>query len=251
MQLIFGWSGSGGKEIRYAFTHPQFEHTVWGGLEDKDAGLLSYGELRRVIAKDVVQRYLAHLSSDVAIAHHANAPLGLVVWFHGRLLRQSATRLTPTEVLFSLDLPVLNKVPIDTLLKIRKNDGDAFQRFRDSLTKAVTERLRESSSDGGRLAEDIRRDVIEPELVRVRQRLASAERALSRKALVGFGLGSLVTVCRLLAGVPAPLAVTGGVGTLTSVAASAALKDIDERRDVSLSDTYFLWKALEHAAHRR
>jgi hypothetical protein len=181
MQLIFGWSGSGGKEIRYAFTHPQFEHTVWGGLEDKDAGLLSYGELRRVIAKDVVQRYLAHLSSDVAIAHHANAPLGLVVWFHGRLLRQSATRLTPTEVLFSLDLPVLNKVPIDTLLKIRKNDGDAFQRFRDSLTKAVTERLRESSSDGGRLAEDIRRDVIEPELVRVSQRLASAERALSRK----------------------------------------------------------------------
>jgi len=238
-------------EIHYAFTHPQFEHTVWGEIEGDGSSSLSDRDLRRAVAKDVVQRYVAHLSSDAAIAHQATAPLGSIVWLHGRLLRQSASRITPAEVVFNLDLPVLNKVPIDTLLKIRRDDGDAFERFRASLRKAVTERLREGSSDGGRLAEDIRRDVIEPELVQVRQRLASAERALSRKALVGFGLGSIVTVCGLLAGVPAPLAVTGGIGIVTTVAATAGLKDIDERRDVSLSDMYFLWKALRHARHRR
>jgi hypothetical protein len=68
--------------------------------------------------------------------------------------------------------------------------------------------------------------------------------------VVGFGLGSLVTVCGLLAGVPAPVAVAGGVGTLTTVTAAAALEDIDERRDVSLSDMYFRWKALKHVKHR-
>lgn len=237
------------KEIHYSFTHPKFEHTVWGDIEDAATGSLSTSELRSSIAKSVVQRYLAHLASDVAIAHHANAPLGSIVWLHGRLLQQSASSVTPAEVAFSLDLPVLNKIPIATLLKLRKSEGDAFQRFRDSLKKAVAERLREASSDGARFAEAIRCDVIEPELVRIRQKLASAERALSRKAVAGFGLGSLVTICGLLVGAPAPVALTAGVGTVTSVAASAALRDIDERRDVSLSDMYFLWKALVHSKH--
>lgn len=156
---------------------------------------------RRAVAQDVVGRYVAHLSSDVATAHHSAAPLGSVVWLYGQLLQRSSARITPADVLFKLDLPVLNKVPIETLLRLRRDEGDAFQQFRNSLRKAATERLRDGSSDSARLAEDIRRDMIEPELARIRQRLASAERALGRKAAVGFGLGSLVTVCGLLAGV--------------------------------------------------
>jgi hypothetical protein len=156
--------------IDYSFRHPRFEHTVWGEIIDSHVGSLSAGDLRRAIAQDVVRRYLAHLSSDVATARHAGSPLGSIVWLHGQLLRQSASRLTPAEVIFNLELPVLNKVPVEALLKIRKDEGDAFQRFRDSLRKAVTERLREGSSGRGRLADEIRRDVIEPELVCVKQK---------------------------------------------------------------------------------
>jgi len=236
------------KEIEYAFSHPEFEHTVWGTIKKPRAGF-SDKTVKRAIARDVVKRYAAHLVSDVATAHHAGAPLGAAVWLHGQLLRESARETTPAEIIFNLSLPVIEKVPIDVLLKIRKGDGDAFERFRDSLRKAVTARMREGPNPT-RVADEIRQDLIEPELVRVRQRLASAEEILQKKAVVGLGLGSLMTTCGLLAGAPPSLAVTGGVAALTSVVGSAGQKYIDDRREVELSDMYFLWKAGAHKNHR-
>jgi hypothetical protein len=70
---------------------------------------------------------------------------------------------------------------------------------------------------------------------------------MAKKSGVGLTLGALTTTCGLLAGIPAGLAITAGVATLSGVAGSAAAKDIEERREASLSDMYFLWKAVEHA----
>ena len=129
-------------KFHYVFNHPRFEHTVWGAVEHKMLSEFSEADLRRSVLRDVAQRYLAHLSSDVRTARLARAPLGSTVWFHGRLLKRSSNRLTPADVAFNLELPVLKHVPVELLMKMRRDEGDAFQRFRDSLRRGITERLR-------------------------------------------------------------------------------------------------------------
>ncbi len=82
-------------KVHYAFTHPQFEHTVWDEIEENGRGSLSGRDLRRAVAKAVVQRYVAHLSSDVAIAHQATAPLGSIAAAVGKQDHTRRGRVQP------------------------------------------------------------------------------------------------------------------------------------------------------------
>jgi hypothetical protein len=154
------------------------------------------------------------------------------------------------EVAFQLDLPVLRNVPIDTLVRLRTDEHDAFTRFRYRLRQAIAERARTSCDRRAiDIATEIRRDLIDPEVERIRQRLKKAEQLLAKKSAVGVTLGGMVTVCGLLAGVDPSLATVAGIGTVSTVIGAAAAKDIEERAGASLADMYFLWKASQHKPH--
>ena len=238
--------------LDFVFVHPKFEHTVWGSIEFVELPDRSETTVRKAVATAVLRRYTAHLSSDVATSKKTDLPLGSTIWLHGNLLRQPTTRVSVDDVAFAINLPVLNGVPLKTLLKIRSDERDAFVRFRHGLRQAITERLKAATkTQADKLASEVRRDVIDPALENIRQRLASAERMLAKKTAVGVTLGGLMTICGLLSGIGAPLATAAGVGTLINIAGAAGVKDIEERRDVSLSDMYFLWKALQHKPHKR
>ena len=238
--------------LEFAFVHPRFEHSVWGSLGPEDLVDRSKTGIARAVSVAVLRRYLAHLTSDVATIKHFEVPLGSTVWFHGELLKNLSKTASTSEIAFALDLPVLRGLPVETLLKIRSDEREAFVRFRNHLHQAISERAKTAGNTAAsKLAAEIRRDLIDPELETIRQRLHSAEQMLGKKAAVGIVLGGLATVCGLIAGVPPPLATAAGVATLTTVAGTAAAKDIEERRDVSLSGMYFLWKAAQHASHKR
>jgi hypothetical protein len=53
----------------------------------------------------------------------------------------------------------------------------------------------------------------------------------------------MATTCGLL--LANPLAITAGVGAIAS-GLTAGYKHIEDRRDVALSDMYFLWRAQKH-----
>jgi hypothetical protein len=149
-------------------------------------------------------------------------------------------------------LPILESVPLETLVKLRTDEHDAFVRFRYKLRHAAGEKLKAASgASPAALANQIRQDLVEPEVERIRQRLVSAQRMLATKTAVGVGLGGVVTVCGLLAGLGPGVAMAAGIGTMTTVTGRAVAKDIEERRDTNLADMYFLWKAAEHAQHHR
>jgi len=236
----------------FIFVHPEFEHSVWGTVVPSEAGDCSPATIRHAAAVAVVRRYLAHLTSDVRMGRMAAAPLGSTVWFHGQILRRAGSSPAPSDVALELELPILEAVPLETLLKLRTDERDAFVRFRYKLRQAAREQLKAAtSSSPAALAQQISQDLVEPEVERIRQRLASAQRMLAKRTAVGVTLGGLVTVCGLLAGVAPPLATAAGVGAMTTVAGGAAAKDLDERREIGLSDMYFVWKAVEHAQHPR
>ena len=73
----------------------------------------------------------------------------------------------------------------------------------------------------------------------------AAARAFARKATYGVTVGALVTGCGLISGIAA-LAAGGALATGASVVAAQA-KYADDRRDIELSDMYFLVRAAIHA----
>jgi hypothetical protein len=197
-----------------------------------------------------LRRYIAHLTSDIATAHKTELPLGATIWLHSKLLKKSSEQITPADIAFDLSLPILQGVPIETLIKIRRDEHESFQRFRDALRFAVKEQLKINESGHTReLSEQLRKDTIEPELRRIRDRLLAVEKTLTNKTAVGVFLGALITTCGILAGVPGSTSVAAGIGTMVTVEAGAANKYLEEKEQISLSDMYFLWQAVKHLAH--
>ena len=199
------------------------------------------------LANIVYTETMAHLAADVLAAHRLGLPLGAVRGVAGRMLTESRP-VSVADVIFHLSLPVLEGIPAAELMKFREDHTDEFASFRRGLTRAAQERIKVTPTKAvATIAREIQSDFIEPELSKIRVALAATEKSLKKKATVGMFLGALSTTCGLLAGVTAPLAITAGVTTATTLTGSAALKMLDEQRETSLSDMYFLWRATDHA----
>lgn len=230
----------------YAFNHPDLEHTAWVTPRFKDSPLHTDDELRLAIARAVVVRYIACLTSDVSAAKLHGLPLGATVPLH----RQMLVAGPPPDhraVAFDLGLPFLHRVPVADLIQIRRVNQDAFENFRDSLRTAVSELAKQRPHDDApELAMAIRQDVIEPDLRRISHRLRNAESVFAKKGRISISVGILLTTVGLIAGTPPATAATAGIGATATITASAAGKLIDERADVSMSDMYLIWEAVKH-----
>jgi hypothetical protein len=180
----------------------------------------------------------------VAAAQAGSLPLGSTLYLYRRLLDQPVGDPV-ARIAFDLQLPIIENIPTAALVRIRQDEHEYFKRFQFRLRQAIEERRR-LGSGAEAIAKEIETDLIEPELQRLRDRLVASERALSKKAAVGMALGALATTCGVLSGLPLPVALGAGVGTVVTMTGTAASKHIEEERDASLEDLYFLWKAVQH-----
>ena len=185
--------------IHYAFSHPQFEHTVWGSIPSD-----TKGDLSQALARSVVGRYLATLASDLYTARALKSPLGSTVRFHTKLLASNRPSTTDTGTLaFHLDLPTLHGVEVRTLLKIRSDETPAFEKFRRALVKAMEDGLANNKGANiSEIANEIRRDVLEPALNDIELRLKRATGSLATKAASSIAISSLPTICGLYTATP-------------------------------------------------
>lgn len=199
------------------------------------------------LANTFLSEYMVELIADVLAAGEYGLPLGSVHGFSALLLQMSRPT-SVADVIFHLQLPVLEGISTADLIAIRSDQSEYFLNFRNALTRAAQERLKvQPTASGVGIAEQIRADVIEPELERIRMSLASAERSLLKKTSAATFLGAIATTCGLLASVAPPLAISAGVATTLAITGPAVSKHLDEEREVSLSNMYFLWKAIGHA----
>lgn len=232
--------------VDFVFNHPAFEHTQWGHFAGLEATSKHVKSLALAGSEVVVRKFVAHLTSDMTAAKSANLPLGSTIFLYRRLMQWS--QFNPIEqVAFELQLPVLDHLPTEALIKIRLDEHEYFQRFQARLRQAMQERQRiDPTADPEKIATQIRLDLIEPELRRLRDRLKASEQALNKKSYVGLALGALATTCGLISVAPMPISFAAGTGVAISMTGAAASKHIEEVRDTSLEDFYFLWKASEH-----
>jgi hypothetical protein len=140
---------------------------------------------------------------------------------------------------------VLQEIPLEPLLAVRREHQDVFDRFRWALRKAVSERLMADPASPAAISLEIQRDLIDPELARIRTHLSSANQLLVRKSGVSLGVGALVTTCGLLTGL-LPLAALG-IGAMATGVVVPVHQRLDKSAEVQMSDMYFLWQATGHA----
>lgn len=230
--------------LDYTFNHPEFEHTVWGAV-DKSAAHAEV-ELQRAVTTSVMKKYLSSLASDIHTAQILDSPLGSTVYFHGQLLKTIKAGLKEADVAFQLKLPVLEDISPGVILKVRNDEKQHFEKFRQSLRLAIKQRLDNASSEKAtEIAEEIRRDVINPALNDIELRLKAAKSAVTQKAGLSLALGALTTTCGLLTA--NPFLVAAGATPAVGYTIAAGQKFIEEKRDIALSDMYFLWQAQGHS----
>ena len=236
----------GHRHLEYRLDHPGFEHSEWGSLCEQNEHIPERDSLQREsIAMDVVRKYLAGLSADALAARRTRTPLGATIPLYRRLLATHPSQ-DIEDIAFELALPISPDIPIALLMKLRRTEGESFQRFRTALTTAISERVKNAGSDKATaFAREIKRDVIEPELRSIRDKLAASRKFAARSAATGVGLGVIAATVGLLSPLSAiPISVAIGLG------ASALKKANDDllltEKEVSLSDMYFLWKAHQH-----
>ena len=225
---------------QFTLNHRLFEHTVWGGYLVEGT---SNADFRTASAESAVARYLDHLVADIWASKYYGASLGSTIQSHHRLL--SGEMRTRDSTAFQIDLPILNGASFEQLHRVREDENSHFQRFRTSLRQALDERLATSNdADEMQIAQDVAEDFLTPSLNSIRDRLKASESLLNKKSAVGLTMGSLATICGLLAGAGPIVSTSAGVSTAIAVTSSAALKHLEEKRDVELDDAFFLWKAI-------
>jgi hypothetical protein len=242
----------GHAHLDFRVDHPAFEHSEWGSVCSLKHRLpKGNAAIRKAIATEVLRKYLSELSADALAARRNQTALGSTIPFYKHLL---ATHPTPQaeDIAFELALPIASDISVESLIKLRKNEVECFERFQAALRRAIGERLKTASSPTASvLAREIKRDVIDPELRRIRDRLAASRTLAVRSTAAGLTLGAVAATVGLLTPLQTnPIGAGLTVGGAITMGAASLKKALDDhltvRRDVALSDMYFLWKAHVH-----
>jgi hypothetical protein len=200
-------------------------------------------DFRSGAATFLVQWHSAMLAADVAAAQTYGVPLATGVDYHARLIERMQRGVTTADAALELKLPVLEGAPIRDLLRIRSEEAAYFERFRIALRRAITARIADAHGASS-VASEVIADEVAPALEAITARLKASKRALMRKASYSLSIGALLTACGAITGL-VPL-IAGGALAGTGGALAAQAKFTDERRELELSDMYFLWRAIAH-----
>ncbi|GAQ54555.1 hypothetical protein a10_04368 [Streptomyces acidiscabies] len=225
----------------YAFIHQDLEHTVWGSTP-------SVNPTKREVAESVFSLYAAHLVSDIRLARRMGLPLAAQVQLHEDALSGGHTKGGELDIALSLQLPILSQLPVRDIVRMRQDEWDAFERFRNALKVSIKERVSQGISTL-EASEEILDDVITPALNDISQRLRVTGKKLERKLGAASLFGTVGMTVGLLSGMPL---VVGGAVAATITSLPALQRYFDDKGEVELSDMYFLWKLEQrHGGHRR
>jgi hypothetical protein len=238
------------KHLDYRLDHPIFLHSEWGSICSKyDTLPEDDSERPRAAARHVVHKYLAALSSDALASRRASTPLGSSIPFYSKLL---ATHPSPQveNVAFEIPLPISQNAPLDSLIKLRSENADAFTRFQAALRSAITERLNSARDPNAEMmGREIRRDIIDPELAKIRTTIQSSRLFAARAAGTGVAIGTVLATVGLMTPLAGSIGGALAVGGAVTIAAALKKANDDELaglKEVRQSDLYFLFQAHTH-----
>jgi hypothetical protein len=226
----------------YEVWHPD---TDWikGQLSHSDPGHRPSDEQ---VARSAFGACFTGLISDVSASRALGVPLLQAAQASWVTHNKTSVTADANVAALNLRLPVLRGLPAREILKLRNEDWSAFERFRTAIRQAIREQNdRLGSGSPEEVANAVVKEYVQPELAEIEVKLGAVKRNLTRKIGSNIAVGGAAVGVGAIVNVPLLIAATA-----TAAAASIATivnKHYDEKKDIELSDLYFLWKArVEH-----
>lgn len=146
------------------------------------------------------------------------------------------------------ELPVINDVPLHSLLELRKNDYDSFICYRNSINRLIQDYFVNKSNLSPSLAQEIYAELIQPELSKINMKVKSFQDFQLKKAkrdiLISTGLLSF-GICStfIMPNLALPTILASGAEAIMSVKALHSSFQVPS--EIKSNNLYFLWK-LSH-----
>jgi hypothetical protein len=140
----------------------------------------------------------------------------------------------PVDALLNIDLPILEKIDIETLMKVRRDEGEAFAEFRREWDRQLkTLRGISDPDDLRKRVDEVVRELTEVQVAKVGRTIADLKKRLFRDLLI--------TATGTLAGAIQ----AGGLGIVGAVVAGLQgyRSYSDYQRAKRQNPAFFLWKA--------
>jgi len=147
-------------------------------------------------------------------------------------------------------VPILNDLPIATIVRIRNEQRESFDNYRDTITTISSEILGSKQRVTKKQAREMFRAAIEPELHKMNKEMLAYREAQRNRVAGGVAILAAGVVLGAYAGIPVmasvPLvaATTGAAVRVLGKAAEAACEHGPETKK---NDLYFLLKLTEEA----
>jgi hypothetical protein len=148
-------------------------------------------------------------------------------------------------------VPVLEELSVATILRIRKQEKDAFESYREAVSTISARILAANKKVSMKHAREMFRDAVEPELNKMKQEIKTYQKIRRSQVLSGIAAIAAWVLIGAYAGLPPVVAVpamaSGGLigGRLLAKAAEAACEhgpEVQQKRDL-----YFLLKLTQEA----
>jgi hypothetical protein len=205
--------------------------TVFNRIASDTSFYLAYGRQRRA-------RLLTDLPGDTL----------LLDW-----LTDDESIASTSTALRYLDhsLPLLSELPIGTLVRIRRQERDSFEMYRNTIKSLTAEIVSSNAELSEDAAKDAFRSKLQPQIARLRAESA-LERKRQRRRIVGgvsalaaaVGIGAFAALPLLVKGVLAASATAVGTSLTTKAAASACEHGADLRQG---NELFFLLQLINEA----
>jgi hypothetical protein len=205
----------------------RFLDEVFRSIADDTTFYLAYGRNRNA-------RYLASRAGETFL-------LDLLTTQDEELAASSAA----LNAYMTHSLPLLNDLPLATLVRIRRQERDSFARYRLAIGRILTAVVEKKTRIGKQEVRDLFREQIEPELAKMRSELNQERKRQARRTV--FGIGAMAASVALGAFghiVPAVAAGSVGTGLLTEAAKSTCSHGANLKEK---NDFYFLLRLTQEA----
>jgi hypothetical protein len=232
--------GDGGSVVQ--FGHPTLVSPSW----------TFFGPGEQVPTKDqcaieTVQAACLSMVSDVDQSRELGAPLVADMDQSFRLFESTRVvkSTTTDDVSVNIQIPMLLGLKSYELLRLRTEFPDEFVLFRSATIDAIKARLaHDVDADPRKVAEEVTREVLEPAVARMNRSLATSMRSFLQMAGLQAAVGGVLTAVGLLDHLPLLFGGSAlGVGGFTIAPSGTVPTLLQNRRDVSLDNLYFLHRA--------
>jgi len=143
------------------------------------------------------------------------------------------------------EMPVFQNISIDSLLKIRANEYEAFMSYRNTINDLINEYMSQNKDISPSVAKQIYSDIVHPEVIKLDKKISSIRKSSIMKSFANILISTGVLTFGLCTSAISPVlqAALVSLGLINTARAlkslPSTLKPPDEIRNNNL---YFLWK---------